>query len=179
MLNFIVPLAITGGYALEGIYKQARVRKQHLVALSIAVAAFGLLGYQTLALNFVNYDNETYIYPYVRTRRDFLRMVNEIDHLAKRAGTGNETGITVISPEYWPLPWYLRHYAFVRYPKGTTVTDDPIIIGSVNQLGPLLVQLEGRYEQVRSGLNGAGTYPLRPGVELVLFVRRDLAVQSP
>jgi uncharacterized protein (TIGR03663 family) len=179
MLNFIVPLAITGGYALEGIYKQARARKQPLVALSIAVAAFGLLGYQTVALNFVNYDNETYVYPYVRTRRDFLRMVNEIDRLAKRAGTGNETGITVISPEYWPLPWYLRHYAFVRYPKGTTVTDDPIIIGSANQLGPLLVQAEGRYEQVRSGLNGAGTYPLRPGVELVLFARRDLAVQSP
>ena len=51
MLNFIVPLAITGGYALEGIYKQARAMKQPLVALSIAVAAFGLLGYQTLALN--------------------------------------------------------------------------------------------------------------------------------
>lgn len=179
MLNFIVPMAIMGGYAFEEIYKQACARKQPLVALAIAVVAFGVLGYQTVALNFVNYDNETYIYPYVHTRRDFLRMVGEIDRLAQRAGTGNQTGITVISPEYWPLPWYLRHYAFVRYPRGTTVTDDPIIIGSANQLGPLLVQAEGRYEQVRSGLNGAGTYPLRPGVELVLFARRDLAVQSP
>jgi uncharacterized protein (TIGR03663 family) len=179
MLTFLVPLAITGGYAFEEIYKQASARKQPLVAVAIAVAAFGVLGYQTVALNFVNYDNETDVYPYVRTRRDFLRMVGDIDRLAQRAGTGDQTGITVISPEYWPLPWYLRHYAFVRYPKGTTVTDDPIIIGSGNQQGPLLVQLEGRYEQIRSGLNGAGTYPLRPGVELVLFVRRDLAVQSP
>ncbi|MEP6911627.1 MAG: hypothetical protein ABI923_02670, partial [bacterium] len=166
-------------YAFEEIYKQGGARKPPLVGLAIVVAAFGVLGYQTLALNFVNYDNETYVYPYVRTRRDFLRMVSEIDRLAKNAGTGNQTGITVVSPEYWPLPWYLRHYAFVRYPKGTTVTDDPIIIGSGNQLGPLLAQLGGRYEQIRSGLNGAGTYPLRPGIELVLFGRRDLAVQSP
>lgn len=179
MLNFLVPLAIMGGYAFQEIYKQARARKQPLVAVAIAVVAFGVLGYQTLVLNFVHYDDETYIYPYVHTRRDFLRMVADIDRVANRAGTGKQTGITVASPEYWPLPWYLRHYPFVRYPKGTTVTDDPIIIGSGNQHGPLLGLLGGRYEQIRSGLNAAGTYPLRPGVELVLFVRRDLAVQSP
>jgi len=179
MLNFLVPLAIMGGYAFEEIYKQARARKQPLAALAIAVVAYGLLSYQTLALNFVNYDDETYVYVYAHTPRDFLRMVAEIDRLAERAGTGKQTGITVISPEYWPLPWYLRHYAFVRYPKGTTVTDDPVIIGSGNQQAPLLGLLGGRYVQIRSGLNAAGTYPLRPRVELVLFVRRDLAVQAP
>jgi len=179
MLNFLVPLAIMGGYAFEYIYKQARARKQPLAALAIALVAFGVLGYQTLALNFVHYDNEKYIYVYVRTQRDFLRLVTEIDRLADRAGTGKQTGITIISPEYWPLPWYLRHYPYVRYPKGPTVSDDPIIIGSGNQHVPLLALLGGRYEQIRSGLNAGGTYPLRPGFELVLFARKDLVVQLP
>jgi uncharacterized protein (TIGR03663 family) len=179
MLNFLVPLAIMGGYAFEEIYKEARARKQPLAALAIGVVAFGVLGYQTLSLNFVHYDDETYIYSYVHTRRDFLRMVDQIDRSAERAGTGKQTAITVISREYWPLPWYLRHYPFVRYAKEGTVTDDPIIIGSGHQQGPLLVLLAGRYQQISSGLNPAGRYPLRPGVELVLFVRKDLATQLP
>jgi uncharacterized protein (TIGR03663 family) len=177
-LNFLLPLAIMGGYAFEEIYKQARARKHPLVALAIAVVALGVSGYQSLKLNFVHYDDHQYVYVYVHTRRDIFPMLAEIDRIAKRAGTGGQTVITVTSPEYWPLPWYLRHYSFIRY-ADVTVLEDPIIIGSGNQ-GALLMTLNGdRYEQVKSGLNPAGTYTLRPGVELVLFVRRDLRRQVP
>ncbi len=178
MLNFLVPLAIMGGYAFEEIYHQARARKLTLVALAIAVLALGLSAYQSLKLNFVHYDDHQYVYVYVHTRRDIFPMLEEIDRIAKRAGTGGQTVITVTSPEYWPLPWYLRHYSFVRY-GDVTVLEDPIIIGSANQ-GALLMTLNGgRYEQVNSGLNPAGTYTLRPGVGLALFVRRDLRSQVP
>ena len=29
---------------------------------------------------------------------------------AARAGTGLDTGVVIVSPDYWPLPWYLRDY---------------------------------------------------------------------
>lgn len=177
-LNFLVPLTIMGGYAFEEIYKQVCARKQPLVALVIAVVVLGISSYQSLKLNFVHYDDDRYVYVYMHTRRDIFPMLAEIDRIAKRAGTGGQTVITVTSPEYWPLPWYLRHYSFVRYGKAH-VSDDPIIIGSANQQLLLLTSLGSRYEQIRSGLNPAGTYTLRPGVELVLFVRRDLGFQVP
>lgn len=81
--------------------------------------------------------------------------------------------ISIVSPEYWPIPWYLRYYPYVRY-GGVNVTEDPIIVASRQQQEYLESLVEGRYQQVKSDLNPTGSYPLRPGVELVLFVRRDL-----
>ena len=41
--------------------------------------------------------------------------------------------IAVCAPEYWPLPWYLRHFEQVSYantlpPDPKTLTDVPLII---------------------------------------------------
>jgi hypothetical protein len=47
------------------------------------------------------------------------------------------------------------------------VTNDPLVVASEEQQAELDVALRGRYERV-------GTYGLRPGVRLVLYVRRDL-----
>ena len=30
-------------------------------------------------------------------------------------GTGTDTGIALVSPDYWPLPWYFRDYKKVGY----------------------------------------------------------------
>ena len=50
-----------------------------------------------------------------------------------------------------------------------TDTKDPIVIGSQPQDEALRVQLGDRYARI-------GSYALRPGVDLVLYVRRDLVV---
>jgi hypothetical protein len=31
-----------------------------------------------------------------------------------------------------------------------------------------------RYDRINSGMNEDGSYPLRPGVDLLLYVRRDV-----
>jgi len=177
LLNMVLPLAIMGGYAFAEIYKQARARKHPLVPLAILVLALGVLSYQSLQLNFVHYDDERYVYVYVHTHRDVVEMIEEVDRLVKRAGTGGQTVMTITSPEYWPLPWYLRHYPFVRYAK-PPVSDETIIIGPANQQLLLMTSIGNGYAQIRSGLNPAGTYQMRPGVHLVLFARRELATQS-
>ena len=43
------------------------------------------------------------------------------------------------------------------------------------ELGQPKLLFGDRYQQVHSGLNLAGNYPLRPGVDLLLFTRRELA----
>ena len=200
-LSFIVPLSLCSGYAIQWIYEElgqmGLSRAGRNVALGVVLilvtgfvpglmrayaqdkvhAATFIPGYQTLDLNFRNYDNDDpyYVYVYAHTRRDLLRMLDEIDRIAKRTREGGQTGITIVSPEYWPLPWYLRDYTRVGYHGRMVQTNEPVIIASQGQASEVESTLGDRYQQVHSGLNGEGTFSLRPGVELLLYTRRELA----
>jgi len=133
-------------------------------------------GYQTLDLNFINYDNDDgyYVYVYAHTRRETHKLVDEINRIAERTHQGGETGITVVSPDYWPLPWYLRDYSRVGYHGKIVVSNEPIIIASQGQADEVEQTYGDRYKQVKSGFNPTGTFPLRPGVDLLLYTRREL-----
>lgn len=200
-LSFIVPLSLCSGYAFQWIYEEFGQmgfgRAGQAVALGIVLilvtgsvpglvrayaqdkvhAATFIPGYQTLDLNFRNYDNDDpyYVYVYAHTRRDLLRMLDEVERIAQRTHQGGQTGITIVSPEYWPLPWYLRDYTRVGYHGRMVQTNEPVIIASQGQASEVESTLGDRYQQVRSGLNGEGTFSLRPGVDLLLYTRRELA----
>jgi hypothetical protein len=133
-------------------------------------------GYQTIDLNFINYDNDDryYVYVYAHTRRETLKLVEEINQLAQRTHQGGETGITIVSPDYWPLPWYLRDYKRVGYFGHMSPSTEPIIIAKQDQAAEVQATFGDRYQQVRSGFNPAGSFPLRPGVDLLLYARREL-----
>ena len=165
-LNFIVPLAIAGGYAVHVLLPRARTASVLVVAGAAVLSLF-----QTLILNFREYDNDRYPYVYSQTRRETLAMLSEIERTAERAGT-KQIGVTIASPEHWPLPWYFRDNPRVGFPgtvyAGYDPNDTPVVIGSEDQAAKLGLVLGEDYKQV-------GTYDLRPGVRLVLFVRRDLS----
>jgi predicted membrane-bound mannosyltransferase len=133
-------------------------------------------GYQTIDLNFINYDNDDryYVYVYAHTRRDLLKMVDEINRIAQRTHEGGQTGITIVSPDYWPLPWYLRDYSRVGYFGRIAPSNEPIIIASQSQAQEVQATYGDRYQQVQSGLNPTGSFSLRPGVDLLLYTRREL-----
>ena len=133
-------------------------------------------GYQTIDLNFINYDNDDryYVYVYAHTRRETLKLVDEINQLAQRTHQGGETGITIVSPEYWPLPWYLRDYKRAGYYGHLTPSTEPIIIARSDQAAEVQATFGDRYQQIQSGFNAAGSFPLRPGVDLLLYTRREL-----
>ncbi len=135
-----------------------------------------LPGYQTIDLNFLNYDNDNryYVYVYAHTRRETLKLVDEINRLAARTHQGAETGITIVSPDYWPLPWYLRNYKRVGYHGRISPSTEPIIIARQDQAAAVQATFGDRYQQVMSGLNPSGNFPLRPGVDLLLYARREL-----
>jgi predicted membrane-bound mannosyltransferase len=171
-LNFLVPLAITAGYAIQSIY-EADHRQWRLPAVVLFLAVSVNI-YQTIDLNFVNYDNDAtyFVYVYAHTKRDTSDLVNQIDKIARRTNQGS-TGITIMSPDYWPLPWYFRNYSRVGYYGRLTQTTEPIVIASETQRAEVESSLGPEYQLVPA-TNGSETYGLRPGVDLLLYVRRGL-----
>ena len=168
VLNMLVPLALLGGLAIREVALLPRWRPVAVGAVVLATAASVFLAYD---LNFVNYDTDDgsrYPYVYVHSTREMLTMLDEVEDIATEQGTGTDTGITIVSPDYWPLPWYLRDYpkaGFWGRLEDVTL-DQPIIIANTNQREQLEPLIAGRFEQ-------AGTYKLRPGVDLDVYVATD------
>jgi predicted membrane-bound mannosyltransferase len=169
LLNMIVPMSIAGGAGVQSLrnliveHHGGKLAQLFPAALSVVVLA--ICFYQPVQLSFFHYDDDRYIYPYAQTRRDFLNLVAEINLLAGARG-GMQTPVAVLTPDYWPLPWYLRDYRKAAYFGKVTPTDFPIVVGSLSQMVELQRLLAGRYQL-------KGWYPLRPGVDLVLYVANE------
>ena len=169
-LNFVVPLALVSGFAVQSIFdlEGGQMRLTGVVLLlAIAFAA-----YQSIDLNFINYDNDdnSYVYVYAHTTRGLKQMVKEIDTIAKEEN-GAQTGITIVSPDYWPLPWYLRNYTRVGYYGRLAPATEPMIIASETQKADVEENYGEVYQQVMSN-QADGSFDLRPGVRLLLYRRR-------
>jgi uncharacterized protein (TIGR03663 family) len=189
-LNMIVPLALIAGYVFQVIYEYAGQGFLWLVS-AMMVLVVTVSGYQSTDLNFVNYDNDKkvidinyfkeplhlqyYVYVYAHTRRETKNLVDQLDRIATVSGEGKSMGITIVSPDYWPLPWYLRNYTRVGYYGRMAQSNEAVVIASEAQRVEVQTAFGDHYQLVNSGLNEAGSYPLRPGVELLILVRSDLA----
>ena len=174
VLNFVVPLAVAAGYAAQAFGAWATRAPGRGWRAAAAVAAFAAIFglYHTLVINFRDYDDDKYPYVYSQTRREFHDLVREIERAGERAGTKQPVFATA-SPEYWPSPWYFRNNPNAGYEGQPAPHYDPqktiAIIGRQDQLPQLQRAAGDAYARV------GDLYPLRPGVNLVLFVRRDLA----
>jgi predicted membrane-bound mannosyltransferase len=91
----------------------------------------------------------------------------DVKRLVARGGA--ETTISIHSTDYWPLPWYFRDYKVVGYPpQQIAKATASLLILSSAQIKEAERVLGARYVE-------SGRYNLRPGVEIVLFVKRELA----
>ncbi len=169
-LSIILPLVIMAGYVIGEAYQPG------LRAFTSVIAGAAILASLYLAIDasFVNYDNDSscgtvpcYPYVYAHTRRDFLALVSEIESIAAANQAKKEIGISVVSPEHWPLPWYLREYTHVGYWGHVVPTSEPIVIALKSQVPQLEQQFGGQYRLF-------STHELRPGNILVMFVRNDV-----
>jgi uncharacterized protein (TIGR03663 family) len=177
-LNFIVPLAVAGGYAVQEAGgwtardEGAAWDVRRVAALAVFAAALALNLYQTYVVNFREYDDDRHPYVYSQTRRELFGLVEEVRRLGERAGT-KEPGLATASPDYWPLPWYFRDNTRAGYEGHLSSSYDPnkthVVIGKEEQLPQLQRVLGDSYVRV------GDLYPLRPGVNLVIYERRDLA----
>ncbi|HEX5434287.1 MAG TPA: flippase activity-associated protein Agl23 [Candidatus Angelobacter sp.] len=164
LLNIVLPWIIMAGYGLEQIFLRWRQRALALVLLTVAV----LMGaVQAVDLSFHSYDDESQPYSYAHSRRDLLNLVNEIETIAAGNPAGKNIGITIMSPEHWPLPWYLRDYPNAGYWGKVVDTDQPIIIALENQKAEIAQRFGDKYREISE-------HDLRPGNRLVLYLRKDL-----
>jgi uncharacterized protein (TIGR03663 family) len=187
-LNFIVPLALISGYALDVFYQKLREFQQPWFFLAPAILIVAFCGYQMYQLNFFHYDDDKYVYVYAHTRRETLVMLEQIEHVANQMKTDYDTGVAIVSPEYWPLPWYFRDFKRVGYYGKVVSTSEPVIIGQTGQQEEIKATLGEQYQQIDSSTlndprifpdrNPEGSFTLRPGVDLLLYVRRDVAKPS-
>jgi hypothetical protein len=109
-------------------------------------------------------------YIYAHTRREFLDLIKQIEYYADKSGQGKQAKIEIVSPDYWSMPWYLNDYPNAIF-QGKPVdvsTAEMIVAKKDEQDAEIVTRYGARYRY-------AGEYPLRPGVDLVLLVRRDLA----
>jgi len=165
VLSLILPLILMAGYLIEQMFHPGL----RALALLFVAAALIISSYQAIDLSFVHYDDnneDSYPYVYAHTSRDFLALIHEIESIAAANPAKKDIGITVMSPEHWPMPWYLRDYTHVGYWGRIVDTSEPVVIALQSQV-PEVEQQLGKDYQLYS------RHELRPGNTLVMFVRRD------
>lgn len=168
-LSFVLPMCIVGGYALNELIKSKDITKKVLGGV-LAVSSALVLAYQTYELNFVKYDDNDMPYIYAHTKREFLDMMTQIEHYAEKSGRGMKATVEIVSPDYWPMVWYTRKFEKANYSSSLVDANaaEMIVSKAVDQDDEVIKRYSAHYKYV-------GTYPLRPGVDLRLLVRKDLA----
>lgn len=164
-LNLILPLAIAGGYAVNEWNGRGALRRGSVVL--IFLAALVTSSYQAIDLSFFRYDDNSIPYVYAHTSRQLLDLVDELESIAAREPSGYNTGMTIVSDEFWPLPWYLRDYPHANFAGRIVPTSEPILIASGIEAPEIEREFGSNYRLYRA-------YDLRPGNVLALYVRRDI-----
>jgi uncharacterized protein (TIGR03663 family) len=166
-INFVLPMALTAGYAINELASGKEWWNQY-AAKGLSGLALAVCLYQCIELNFVRYDDDRRPYVYVHSMRSMNEMMREIENVAKRAKTGDKAKIIIASPENWPLPWTLNQYkAAAFFGSVVKIPDAEVVIGSKPQRSDLDREYGATHVVT-------GTYTLRPGVELLLYVRKDI-----
>jgi uncharacterized protein (TIGR03663 family) len=107
-------------------------------------------------------------YVYAQTSADVLRLVDQIEDLAKVDARGHKLLVKVMAPDgdYWPLPWYLRRFEQAGW--WDHVPEDPfapIVVASAK----CHASLDDRKTHLM-----VGYFQLRPQTFLELYVQLNL-----
>lgn len=168
LLSFLLPMCLAGGYALNEMINSREVSLRVTAAL-LGVIGAAVLIHQSYQHNFVRYEDEEMTYVYAHTRRGFLDLVDKIYYYSEKSGKGKDARIEIVTPDYWPMTWYLKDHTQAMYngsPIDTSTAE--MIIAKKDQQDQIMIQkYSPHYKYV-------GVYPLRPGVNLVLLVRNNL-----
>jgi uncharacterized protein (TIGR03663 family) len=191
MVSLLIPLALVCGYAAEQFYRLFAPLAWRVLWLGVVLLAVIVCWRMAYIINFEKYaDNSNgtayfahwgeklkltpyldgqYGYVYAQTDKQFFDLVQTIKLAAEQYPTKQETGIYIASPDYWPLPWYLRDYTGVAYSGRLPERLDeegvaqPIIVARADQ--QVQFNAAGGWRQV------GGEFTLRPGVQLLVYVR--------
>ncbi|CAN5509196.1 hypothetical protein BH10ACI3_BH10ACI3_15920 [soil metagenome] len=168
-LSYLLPMCLIAGYGLNELYSSKKPLVKGIAA-ALLLTSTAVLAVQSYQHNYVHYDDDKMPYVYAHTRRGFLGLMERMDHYAEKSGKGPECTIEIVSPDYWPMTWYTLKYNHANYQGHIvdTSTSEFIVAKKKDQDAEVIQKYSANYKYV-------GMYPLRPGVDLNLLVRRDLA----
>ena len=172
-LSFLLPMCIAAGYAV-GEFVDSKNNAVRGIGMLIGAASLAVLGYLTYDLNFVRYDDEDAPMVYAHTSREFLDMIRDIERFAESSGKGKDAAIDVVSPDYWPMVWYMKDYPKAIF-HGRLADTKPLPEMIVAKKGDQDADVARRYS---ANYDTYSSYHLRSGVDLVLLVRKDLVQSS-
>jgi len=167
-LSYVLPMCLIAGYALHE-FIMSKDRRLNIAAYAFIILGTTILGFQTYKSNWIRYDDDQMPYVYAHTRRGFLDMIAQIDYYREKSGKGYDMKIDLTSPDYWPFTWFVVDYKSVGYHGRVIDTDAEIVITKKkDQDTEAIAKYSEKYRYL-------GAYPLRPGVDLNLLVRKDIA----
>lgn len=168
-LSFILPMCISAGYGINEL-TTSKTTQLKIAGFVLAVLGAVTLAYQSYEIDFVRYDDEEMGYVYAHTKREMLDLVDKIGYYAEKSGKGDEATIEIVTPDYWPMTWYMKDYKHANF-HGRLVdstTSEMILAKKKDQDSAVIEKYASHYKFVDK-------YALRPGVDLILLVRNDLA----
>jgi len=162
--HFLLPMAISAGAAFTPMLAYAkRIRFADLALTSVII----ILLYNSISfayhLTYVAYADANIPLVYVSGVDSYKQLVQKVIYVANQFN-GTNTTISVISNEYWPLPWSLRDYHHAAWLGHSLSNQDaPIIISSKNDFSEIKEDLRSDY--IMKG------YDLRPWATVYLYYR--------
>lgn len=169
LVSFLHGMILMAGLGAANLWRRAPGWAGRAVLAALLLAGAWNLGAQAWrgAIKFSADPRNPYVYAH--TTPNLLKMVKRIQDIAQISPTGDKTVIKAIVPnaDYWPLPWYLRHFRYVGfYGAMPDEPDAPLIIA-----GPTVQEA---IENKQRDCYMVEYYGLRPDVLLTLMIRNDL-----
>ena len=193
-LGFLHGMILTAGVGAAGLIRLAPGYALKAVVIAVLVAAATHLGSQAWRAAFVAHADPSNPYVYAHTTNDVVPLTNAVERIAAiyaqvEGSDPDAMLIQVICPDhdYWPLPWYLRHFRRVWCSDQVPDPDDPatppaapLIITDPNAEDAMIAYAYRKHVPGQPILRHSlrkpdGTdWQLRPNVPLRVNVRHDL-----
>lgn len=167
LLGFLHGLILMAGIGASAIFHRLPRLSARAAFTCLLLAGAGQLAAQAIRANFRFCADPRNPYVYAHSVPDVVRLARRIEELAALHADGPAMRVHFITPEYWPLPYYLRKLQRVGYWSGIPATPDaPVMVVGADLQEALEPLLHDRYH--------TEFYGLRTGVLLVLNIRQDL-----
>ena len=181
MLGFLHGMILLAGVGAVALVRLVPNILPRLIVLCLLLEASVHLGWQTYLCSYKYYADSRNPYVYAHPTTEVFTVAEQLEQYAQAHEDGHNLPIQVICPgdDYWPLPWYLRHFTSIGWRRNVPDDVAPLIIASstveAELTNKLYVQTPRQERQMYLYLFEEPYYIwLRPKVKLKGFVRKDL-----
>lgn len=167
LLSFLHGMILLAGIGAVALIRLARWTPARVLVGCVLFFGVVHLGRQAQVAAFRFHSDNRNPYVYAHPIGGVLKLRDWIEKLAAADPAGRDLLIQVITPDYWPVPWYLRAYPRIGYWESVPeAINAPIVITSPALQPEVELKLTGSYH--------ANVYGLRPDAQLVVLTADSL-----